>query len=53
MLFTDLDPVLPGAPQEPRPDRPAPGFDGNAHGGGRPSKKDRRTFDLSRRDMLE
>ncbi len=52
-LYEDLDPILPGAAKEPRFDGPAPGFDGNEHGGGRPSKRDRRTYDLSRRDALE
>ena len=28
----------------------APGFDGNRHGGGRPSKKDRRALDRINRD---
>ena len=52
-LYLDLDPVVPGAPAQVRADAPAPGFDGNAHGGGRPGKKDRRVWDNSRRDALE
>ena len=44
-LYTDLDPPS----ERPAPPRPAPGFDGK----GRPTKQDRRAFDLSRRQTLE
>ncbi len=41
-LYTDLSP-----PEEPRPENP--GFEGK----GRPTKRDRRSLDLSRRQTLE
>ena len=55
-LYDDLTPVvLSGA--EPSTPRPAPAFDGNRHDAGRrgerPIKKDRRSYDLSRRPPLE
>ena len=55
LLYDDLaPPPPPGTRPDPLAVTHAPGFDGNPHGGsGRPSKKDRRTYDLSRRQPLE
>jgi len=54
-LYEDLAPLPPpGSDAGPRPDAPAPGFDGTKFGGsGRPSKKDRRTYDQSRNPQSE
>ncbi|WP_432449976.1 RNA-binding S4 domain-containing protein [Aliiroseovarius marinus] len=49
MLYEDLDPPTSRAEEVPKEAAPAPKFDGK----GRPSKKDRRIFDLSRRSPLD
>ena len=50
-LYDDLSPPpLPGA--APPAPTTAPGFDGNRYGGGRPSKKDRRTLDRVQGQIL-
>ncbi len=54
LLYMDMDPqpVASSLPYHSLAG-PAPGFDGSGHRGGRPTKKDRRTYDLSRRPPLE
>lgn len=49
LLYEDLDPPAARAEEVPKQAQPAPKFDGK----GRPSKKDRRIFDLSRRSPLD